>query len=455
MSEFDESEVRRPAVARQLLIILALTTVGLVAVSLIVSNNLTRQANAISNMLSMIGIGDFNARAEIVSQDELGQVAIALNSMCDNTLNLIQSNEEREQIEVAIEHLRLELQDIAAGDLTSEAEVGKDVTGAIAAAVNNTVRQLRQIIRAVKTSTLQVSSSATQIQTTTAHLSRGSEAQSTQIVDTSAAIKEMAASISQVAANTEDSAAVAEEARKRAIDGSEAVAATIDGMDRIRDQVQETSKRIKRLGESSQEIGDIVKLISDISDRTSILALNASIQASMAGEAGQGFAVVAEEVERLAERSNAATKQIDTLIKGIQTETAEAITGMEESTKEVVSGSNLAAQAGQTLADIDAVSSKLAELIGAISAATKQQARGAEAVSQSMSEISEVTQQTAAGTGQAAASASHLTQLADDLRSSVSQFKLPESEEVQAAEVPLGAPVAPTVDVTSFAPAVS
>ena len=246
----------------------------------------------------------------------------------------------------------------------------------------------------------------------------------------------MASSIQQVASKTEESAEVAKDARKRAGEGSAAVAATIDGMNRIRSQVQETSKRIKRLGESSQEIGEIVRLISDIADRTSILALNASIQASMAGDAGQGFAVVAEEVERLADRSNEATKQISTLIKAIQTDTAEAISGMEESTKEVVEGSKLAAQAGQTLSDIDNVSSQLAELIDSISMAAKQQARGAEEVSQSMIEISEVTQQTAAGTNQAAVSVSHLAELADELRGSVSQFKLPGQ-----TDAPTAAPV--------------
>jgi methyl-accepting chemotaxis protein len=201
---------------------------------------------------------------------------------------------------------------------------------------------------------------------------------------------------------------------------------TIQGMNRIRDQVQDSAKRIKRLGESSQEIGEIVQLISDIADRTSILALNASIQAAMAGDAGQGFAVVAEEVERLAERSNEATKQIAALIKAIQGETSEAIAAMEESTREVVSGSTLAVQAGEALEEIDEVSSRLDELIHSISLATKQQARGAEALSRSMNEISGVTKQTAEGTKQAARAVGGMAALAEELRSSVSAFKLPE-----------------------------
>ena len=194
---------------------------------------------------------------------------------------------------------------------------------------------------------------------------------------------------------------------------------------RSREQVQETSSHIRRLGESSQEIGEIVQLIDEIADQTSILALNASIQAAMAGEAGQGFAVVAEEVERLAERSNDATKQIAGLIKAIQNDTSEAIAAMEESTKEVVAGSNLATQAGATLDDIESISTQLAELIHSVSLATKQQARGAESVSKSMSQISHITQQTAAGTRQAAVSVNTLSKLAENLSGSVSTFKLP------------------------------
>jgi len=425
MSKFDVAEVQKASVVRQLLGVLFATTLFIVGFAFWFARDFTKQADAITDMLSMIGIGDFGARVEIVSNDELCTVATSLNSMCDNTLSLIQSAEERSEIEASIETLSAELEEIANGNLTAEVKVGEDVTGVIAESVNGMVGQLRSIIDRVKTATVEVSSSASQIQATTASLSKGSEEQSAQIVGTSTAVKEMASSIQKVADKTEESADVAKDARKRAGEGSAAVAATIDGMNRIRTQVQETSKRIKRLGESSQEIGEIVQLISDIADRTSILALNASIQASMAGDAGQGFAVVAEEVERLADRSNEATKQISTLIKAIQTDTAEAISGMEESTKEVVEGSKLAAEAGQTLSDIDNVSSQLAELIDSISLAAKQQARGAEEVSKSMIEISEVTQQTAAGTSQAAVSVSHLAELADELRGSVSQFKLP------------------------------
>lgn len=430
VSQIDLAEVQAPVFAmwKVFLVVAVGAGVLILIVSLMFANGMTRQTDAIMEMLSSIGIGDFEARAEVVSRDELGTVAESLNSMCDNTLSLIQSREERDEIQADIQILMEEVSEIAQGDLTIQANVNREMTGGIADAINFMISQLRDVVRRVKRATEQVSQSAHEIRSTTEHLSRGSEAQAAQIIDTSTAIDEMSLSIGQVADNTDESAMVARQARESANKGTKSVQDTIGGMNRIRDQVQDSAKRIKRLGESSQEIGEIVQLISDIADRTSILALNASIQAAMAGDAGQGFAVVAEEVERLAERSNEATKQIAALIKAIQGETSEAISAMEESTREVVGGSTLAVQAGEALEEIDDVSSRLDELIHSISLATKQQARGAEALSKSMNEISGVTKQTASGTKQAAQAVGGLAALADELRSSVSAFKLPEDD---------------------------
>ena len=338
--------------------------------------SVTRQITSIPDLLTQIGIGNFAARAEVLSRDELGRVAQSLNAMLDNTLRLIQSEQERDAIQASIKKLLDEVSGVATGDLSVEAEVGTDFTGAIADSFNFMISQLREIVANVQEATQQVTTSASTIQQSTEQLSRGSEAQVAQIVETSHSIDEIAKSIQMVAASTQQSATVASEARSSARRGTEMVHNTIGAMDRIRNQVQETSKRIKRLGESSQEIGEITQLIGDIADRTSILALNASIQAAMAGEAGQGFAVVAEEVERLAERANNATKQIETLVKTIQTDTNEAVSAMEESTREVVEGSKLAQQAGQTLNEIDNVSNRLAELIQTIRRRPRPSPRG-------------------------------------------------------------------------------
>ncbi len=411
---------------RNLLIAGTLLTV-LLAVFLVVyvTGLISRQVGAISAMFQRIGIGEFGVRAKAFSSDELGVAASSINAVLDNTIALMQSRDERDQIQSSIMKLLDEISGLAEGDLSREAEVTADLTGAIADGFNTVTGQLRQLIGNVQETTLQVSSAASEIQTTTEHLADGSEAQSGQIVDTSAAVDEIALSIQQVSENAVSAAGVADLALSSAKLGAEAVARTVDGMNGIRVQVQESAKRIKRLGESSQEIGEIVQLIGDIADRTSILALNASIQAAMAGEAGRGFAVVAEEVERLAVRSADATKRIGALIRTVQSETNEAVRAMEDTTREVVSGSGLANAAGQALGEIQSVSGRLAELIQSISMAAKQQARGSDSVAKAMGDISENTQQTAAGTKQVAVSIKNLAELADNLRESVAAFKLP------------------------------
>lgn len=431
VSQMDWDEVRQPVdtMLKVCLIVGSGSAALILLVSLMFAGGMTKQTDAIMETLQKIETGDYDARTAVLTDDELGTVARSLNRMADNTLSLIQSREERDTIQTDIQVLMEEVSDIAMGNLTIEADIERPITGSIADSINFMIQQLREVVRNVKRSTLQVTTSAHQIRTTTEHLSRGSEAQAAQIIDTSAAIDEMSVSIMHVAKNTDDSAKIARQARENAVTGAVAVRDTIQGMERIRHRVQDSAKRIKRLGESSQEIGEIVQMISEIADRTSILALNASIQAAMAGDAGQGFAVVAEEVERLAERSNDSTRQIAALIKAIQMETADAIAAMEESTREVVGGSELAVEAGRALQEIEQVSGNLDELIQDISMSTKQQAHGAEALAKSMNEIANVTQETAHGTKEAARSVTQLASLADELRQSVSTFKLTEDDE--------------------------
>src|SRR5699024_5341357 len=216
--------------------------------------------------------------------------------------------------------------------------------------------------------------------------------------------------------------------------GGEAVRRTIEGMTSIRESIQDTSKRMKRLGESSQEIGDIVELINDIAEQTNILALNAAIQASTAGEAGRGFGVVADEVQRLAERAGSATRQIETLVRTIQSDTSEAIISMEQSTSGVVSGAQLAENAGHALEEIEKVSNTMARLIGIISSAAREQAQVASEVSGTMGVIREITSQTAEGTAVTARSIGKLATLSAELRRSVSGFTLPDSVTPEAHE---------------------
>src|SRR5579859_3784055 len=335
-----------------------------------------------------------------------------------------ETNERNQQ---AILRLLDELGSLADGDLTVQVTVTEDITGAIADSINYALEALRGLVATINDTAVQVDAAARQTQATTTHLAEASVNQSKQINTASQSITEMAKSIEQVSANAERSAKVAAQSVEIAHKGGQAVRRTIDGMNGIRETIQETSKRIKRLGESSQEIGDIVELINDIAEQTNILALNAAIQASMAGEAGRGFAVVADEVQRLAERSANATREIEALVKTIQTDTNEAVISMEQSTAGVVGGAQLAENAGSALDEIEKVANHIATLVQSISNAARQQAQTAGEVSRTMNVIREITAQTTEGTNATAVSVGKLAALATEMRKSVAGFKLPSS----------------------------
>ncbi|HVC37138.1 MAG TPA: methyl-accepting chemotaxis protein [Gammaproteobacteria bacterium] len=333
--------------------------------------------------------------------------------------------EQNERNQQAILRLLDELGSLADGDLTVQATVSEDITGAIADSINYALEALRGLVRTINDTAVQVDAAARQTQATATHLAEASKNQSKQINTASTSITQMAHSIEQVSLNADRSSKVAQQSVDIAHKGGEAVRRTIDGMNNIRETIQETSKRIKRLGESSQEIGDIVELINDIAEQTNILALNAAIQASMAGEAGRGFAVVADEVQRLAERSANATRQIEALVKTIQTDTNEAVISMEQSTAGVVSGAQLAENAGTSLDEIEKVANNIATLVQSISNSARQQAQTAGEMTRTMNVIREITAQTTEGTMTTAQSIGKLAALATEMRKSVSGFKLP------------------------------
>ncbi|GAB4345930.1 MAG: hypothetical protein Kow006_03720 [Gammaproteobacteria bacterium] len=339
-----------------------------------------------------------------------------------------ETEEVNKRTQAAILTLLDEMSTLADGDLTAKATVTEEITGAIADSVNYAIDELRKLVATINTTSDQVSRAARQTRATAINLAEASDHQAQQITSATQSISRMAESIEEVSKAAEESARVAKRSLDIAHKGSETVQRTILGMDNIREQIQETSKRIKRLGESSQEIGAIVGLINDIADQTNILSLNAAIQAAMAGEAGRGFAVVADEVQRLAERSTDATKQIEALIKTIQTDTNEAVHSMEQSTAGVVAGAKLAEDAGVALTEIETVSGRLFQLVTGISDAAKQQTQSATEVANTMNVIQDITQQVSAGTSETAESIGHLTELANELHESVAGFKLPESD---------------------------
>jgi len=326
----------------------------------------------------------------------------------------------------AIMQLLDEMGDLASGDLTVHTTVTEDFTGAIADSINVTVDSLRGLVKTINDTSTQLSGAVQETEHTALSLAEASKQQFEDITVASKAINDMSGSMEQVSTNAIESSKVAMRSVEIAKHGGDAVKSTMTGMDTIREHIQETSKRIKRLGESSQEIGDIVELINDIAEQTNILALNASIQAAMAGEAGRGFAVVADEVQRLAERSANATRQIEALVKAIQADTNEAVISMEKSTSGVVTGARLAENAGGALEEIETVSEQLAGLIQDMSGEARQQANAAASLSDTMNGIQELTTQATAGAEQTSRSIGNLARLAQDLDKSVAGFKLPD-----------------------------
>ena len=335
--------------------------------------------------------------------------------------------EQNERNQQAILRLLDEMGSLADGDLTVEATVTEDITGTIADSFNYAIEELRKLVTTVNETAIMVDSAAKQTENTASHMAKAADNQTREINAATESIVSMAASIEEVSGNAERSSDVARHSVEVAHKGGEAVRRTIDGMNTIRETIQDTSKRIKRLGESSQEIGNIVELINDIAEQTNILALNASIQASMAGEAGRGFAVVADEVQRLAERSTNATKQIEVLVSTIQADTKEAVVSMERSTTDVVGGALLAENAGAALDEIEQVSNQIASLVQNISSSARQQAGSAADVTRRTARLSEISEQTGTAATATATAISKLSEFATQLRKTVAGFTLPKA----------------------------
>ncbi|MGM0553264.1 MAG: methyl-accepting chemotaxis protein [Pseudomonadota bacterium] len=395
---------------------------------------ITREAEA-AGIIAIIGFA-FGGAALVLL------ILMGLFLYRDTKRELAETEAQNERNQQAILRLLDEMMNLADGDLTVNATVTEDFTGAIADSMNYAIENLRTLVATINSVAADVSESSANTRGQVLGLAEKSEEQAREIQQANDAIDEVTRSVDKVAQDAEESASVARNSVEIASRGAATVRRSIEGMDDIREQIQETAKRIKRLGESSQEIGDIIGLINDIAEQTNVLALNAAIQASAAGEAGRGFAVVADEVQRLAERSSGATRQVEGLVKAIQADTSEAVSSMEQSTANVVAGAELAQAAGEALSEIEQVSADLADLIDGISSSARKQSEMAQNVTSIMAQIRKITSETTQGTQSTAAAIGDLAQLSQQLQSSVADFKIPESVQAQAQVSTLASPSA-------------
>ncbi|GHO84180.1 methyl-accepting chemotaxis protein [Dictyobacter formicarum] len=412
--------------------------IGAIVVLIIgIASNLYVQNSVKSRLLGLAEIcrdfmsGDRSVRAAVNGDSELAQLSSSLNAILDSqgstpNISMGPAGNDAAALQAQIEKLLQEVSAVGDGDLRVQAEVTPDTLGVLADSFNYMIEELAKVVGRVQSTAVQVTNATRRILDRSAELAQASETQVKQIAQTTEAVEALAVFIQNVARNAQLSVDVAQEALRSATNGQQAVRQTIEGMMLIRENVQETSKKIKRLGERSNEIGEIVRIIEDIADQTNLLALNAAIQSAMAGEHGRGFAVVADEIRLLAERSTESTKRIATLVKSIQGDTYEAVVAMEDSTQEVVKGSQLADDAGRSLNSIYSAVERQAQMIENIARAANEQTSVSEAVAVAMGRISEITRQTDAGTQEAAVSVSYLAELSEQLRASVSTFRLPD-----------------------------
>ena len=415
-----------PNGAGSVVLVAALVALGTALIlALTLGRRVLRPVAELSEFSERFAAGDARARVEVGTGDELSYIAENLNRAVAKVSKATSNQEASESLQRSITELLAVTNQVARGDLTLRGKVTNDALGNVVDSINYMLDNFMKVLERVRQAAMEVNNSANNILVAADEMQAGTAQQDQEITNTSSAVEELSVSMKQVSNNAEASAEAGRRALDAAEQGNRAVRDTLEGMQRIRASVQATAKKIKSLGDRSLEISEIINVINDITEQTNLLALNAAIEAARAGEAGRGFAVVADEVRKLAEHSRSATKDIASLIKAIQAETNEAVVVMEEGTKEVEGGAHLADQAGRALDAISSVVRQSAELVQEISLASKQQVRGTEGVARAMQVISGFTRQTSQGVRQTVGTVSQLVKLSDQLNEGLAQFRTP------------------------------
>ncbi|HET9744034.1 MAG TPA: methyl-accepting chemotaxis protein [Terriglobales bacterium] len=412
-------------------LVLAMTVALLVSLS----NKVAKPVSELVEYSQKFAAGDYATRPQIDSEDDFAVIAENFARSSERVSRAVHNQEAQENLQKSVTEFLTVVSQIARGDLTLRGRVTNDALGNVVDSVNYMLDNFAKVLERVRKAAVDVSSSANEILLSSEDMASGAVQQDQEITNTSSAVEELTVSMKQVSNNAEASAEAARRALDAAEQGNRAVRDTLDGMQRIRSSVQATAKKIKSLGDRSLEISEIINVINDITEQTNLLALNAAIEAARAGEAGRGFAVVADEVRKLAEHSRTATKDIAALIKAIQAETNEAVVVMEEGTKEVEVGARLADQAGKALDAISSVVRQSAELVQEISLASKQQVRGTEGVANAMQIISNITRQTSQGARQTARTVENMVKLSEQLNEALSQFRVSSAGPVEVKEM--------------------
>jgi methyl-accepting chemotaxis protein len=417
------------------------TLVLLTVLSLLMSAFTVSPIKDLINVAEAMGGGDLTKKARVTTGDEFGLLGTTLNNTIDRLQGLVQSESDRDKMQRQVIGLLSVVSTAAEGDLTSKAEVTADALGSVADAFNLMITGLTSLVTQTSSVAAEVQRSTAEILRSSERMRMGASQQTAQIRNASDAVNAMSLTTQRMAENAEAATQTSVKATQAAVKGGTAVAETIKGMQRIRATVQSTGKKIKGLGERSLEIGAIIEVINEIATQTNLLALNAAIEAARAGEQGRGFAVVADEVRKLAERAARSTKDITGLIKGIQVETSEAVAVMEEGTREVEEGTKLADQAGAALREIEQIVKQTANLMTDITKAAGDQVKSTESVVQTMDSISRLTQDATQGVQETVATISKLAGLTKRLTDVIGRFKVSKGAGgvPQAGETPLPA----------------